>query len=159
MIVFDLNCGTGHMFEGWFASGEAFDLQQQQGLVACPICGDTSVTKAVMAPAVARKGNQRASQMPAHAEGTDAVPVSAGMNLEKAARLMQALAEAQAEALKDSEWVGGRFADMARAMHYGDQDARPIHGQVAREEARSLIDEGVEVAPLLFPVVPPEAQN
>jgi len=157
--VFDLNCGSGHMFEGWFASGEDFDRQQQQGLVACPICDDTSVTKAVMAPAVARKGNQRPSQMPVPAEGTDAVPVSAGMDPQKAARLMQVLAESQAEALKDSEWVGGRAADMARAMHYGEQDARPIHGQVARDEARSLIDEGVEVAPLLFPIVPPEAQN
>lgn len=159
MIVFDLKCGTGHVFEGWFASGEDFDRQQQMGLVSCPMCADTTVAKAVMAPAVGRKGNQGPSALPVPATASDTVPVSAGMDREKVALLMQALAVAQADALKGSEWVGGRFADMARAMHYGEEDSRPIHGQVASEEARSLIDEGVEVAPLLFPVVPPDAQN
>lgn len=159
MIVFDLKCGSGHVFEGWFGSGEDFDRQQQMGLVACPVCADRSVTKAVMAPAVGRKGNQTASPLSPAAVSSDPVPVGAGIDKEKMARLMHALVEAQAEALKGSEWVGGRFADRARAMHYGEEDARPIHGQVAGEEARSLIEEGVDVAPLLFPVVPPEAQN
>ncbi len=166
MIVFDLKCGSGHVFEGWFASGEEFDRQQQRGLVACPVCADTSVAKAAMAPAVGRKSNQSCSAQPVPAPAPapesavpDTVPVSTGIAPEKAALLMQVLARAQAEALKGSEWVGGRFADTARAMHYGEEDARPIHGQVASEEARDLIDEGVQVAPLLFPIVPPEAQN
>lgn len=164
MIVFDLKCGSGHVFEGWFASGDDFDRQQNMGLVVCPVCTDSSVTKAVMAPAVGRKGNQGRSVQPVPASAPDTatpdtVPVSTGLDPEKAALLMQALARAQAEALRGSEWVGGKFADTARAMHYGEEEARPIHGQVASEEARSLAEEGVEVAPLLFPIVPPEAQN
>lgn len=92
-------------------------------------------------------------------QGQAVVPMSAGNDNPRLQELMQALAHAQAEALKQSEWVGQGFADRARAMHYGEEDAKPIHGQVAAQEARSLIEEGVEVAPLLFPIVPPEAQN
>ena len=115
-----------------------------------------------MAPAVQAKGNQRVERPMATAgHGGDAnpVPMSTGMDSRKAAEMMTMLAKAQAEALSSSEWVGRKFADKARAMHYGEEDKKAIHGEVAPEEARNLIDEGVEVAPLLFPVVPPEAQN
>jgi len=164
VIVFDLRCrSAGHVFEGWFSSSGDFEQQQKNGLMTCPICGDTAVEKAVMAPAVAPKGNRAVpARAPAGAgdqRATRDIPMSAGVDPEKAVRLMQALASAQADALKGSEWVGGRFADLARAMHYGETDTRPIHGQVDGEAARSLIEEGIEVAPLLFPVVPPEAQN
>lgn len=160
MIVFDLKCDKGHVFEGWFGSGDEYEDQRGRGMLACPICGDISVAKAVMAPAVAAKGNQRTENLPAPASGqTPTVPVSSGMDMEKARVLMSALAEAQSDALRNSEWVGRRFADTARAMHYGEQEHKPIHGEVAAEEARGLIEEGIEVAPLIFPVVPPEAQN
>ncbi len=169
MIVFDLKCaGAGHVFEGWFGSGEDFERQKERGLLSCPICGDTTVEKAVMAPAVGAKSNQRGGMAPATArdmgeegEGTTgrAIPMHSGMDGQKVMQLMQALAQAQAEALSGSEWVGRRFADEARAMHYGEEDHRPIHGEVDPQEARSLIDEGVEVAPPLFPVVPRKAQN
>lgn len=151
MIVFDLKCASGHLFEGWFASSEDFGKQRESGLLTCPMCGLAEVGKAVMAPAVPAKGNQRA-------ERAD-VPVSAGPDMAKMHAMMQALASAQKEALKDSQWVGRQFAEMARSMHYGEQDHRNVHGEVAPDEARALIDEGVEVAPLLFPVTPPEAQN
>ncbi len=163
MIVFDLQCHEGgHVFEGWFSSSEDYESQCARGLVCCPVCGAAKIGKAVMAPAVSAKGNQRAEK-PLRAGDNAAVvpsvPMSAGLDSEKAQKLMQALAQAQAEALANSEWVGRTFADRARAMHYGEESAAPIHGEVAPEEARNLIEEGVEVAPLLFPVIPPEAQN
>ncbi|CAN5339973.1 DUF1178 family protein [soil metagenome] len=151
MIVFDLKCArAGHVFEGWFGSTEDFDGQCARGLVACPMCGDTAIAKAVMAPAVGAKSNQAAS-LP--------VPVSNSPDATQAHALMVKLAQAQSEALAQSEWVGRQFADTARAMHYGEQAHKSVHGEVAPEEARALIEEGVEVAPLLFPVVPPKAQN
>ena len=72
---------------------------------------------------------------------------------------MRALAMAQAAALKTSRWVGGKFAEKARAMHYGEQEAEQIHGQATPDEARALIEEGVEVAPILFPIAPPGEVN
>lgn len=169
MIVFDLRCtGAGHIFEGWFASGEDYERQKAGGLLSCPVCGEGSVEKAVMAPAVGAKSNQKgAVALPASMrEGNEGdsgagrtVAMHSGMDSGKIARLMQVLARAEAEALAESEWVGRRFADQARAMHYGEEDHRAIHGEVDVREARDLIEEGVEVSPLLFPVVPPEAQN
>lgn len=162
MIVFDLKClAADHRFEGWFSSSEDYDRQRASGLLSCPVCGDTAVDKAVMAPAVAAKSNQRAPVVTrtAQPEGGPVVPMSAGNDNPRLQELMKALAQAQAEVLKQSEWVGRGFADKARAMHYGEEDAKPIHGEVAAQEARNLIEEGIEVAPLLFPVVPPEAQN
>ncbi|MBP6030402.1 MAG: DUF1178 family protein [Sphingobium sp.] len=165
MIVFDLQCGGGgHRFEGWFSSSDDYERQRATGLLQCPVCGDGTVRKAVMAPAVGAKSNQIAPARPnspppqPQSEG-GTVPVSAGNDNPKLQELMKAMAHAQAEMLQKSEWVGRGFADKARAMHYGEEDARPIHGEVAAQEARSLIEEGVEVAPLLFPVVPPAARN
>lgn len=154
---------AGHKFEGWFSSSEDYDQQRTSGMLLCPVCGDTGIEKAVMAPAVGAKSNQRsqiAAPVPQLADQDNALlPVSTGSENPRLQQLMHALAAAQAEALKNSEWVGKGFADKARAMHYGEEDAKPIHGQVAPQEARSLMEEGVEVAPLLFPIVPPEAQN
>lgn len=169
MIVFDLKCAqSGHVFEGWFGSSEEYERQKAGGLLLCPICGTHEVEKAVMAPAVGAKSNQRESlsppSPPTAQSGEGAAPAGAltmhkGMDKDRAAKLMQALAQAQSEALSGSEWVGRRFAEEARAMHYGEEDQRPIHGEVDANEARDLIEEGVEVAPLLFPVVPPKIQN
>ena len=147
MIVFDLRCSGEHVFEAWFGTSGAFEEQRARGLLSCPICGDTDIGKAAMAPNIPAKGNSR--NMPI-AE----VPTPAAM---KAA--MRALAEAQAKALEKSEWVGRAFADRARAMHVGDVDPAPIHGQATVGEAKALAEEGVAIAPLPFPVVPPEAIN
>lgn len=157
MIVFDLKCRAGgHVFEGWFSSSADFDEQKERGLLLCPVCGDQDVSKGVMAPAVPAKGNQRSEPVPVTGQ---TVPMQAGLGDERMRELMTAMARAQAEALAKSEWVGKSFAEKARAMHYGEQESRPIHGEVAAQEARNLIEEGVEVAPLIFPVVPPEKQN
>ncbi len=146
MIVFDLRCATGHVFEAWFGSSDDYANQRERTMIACPICGDTGIEKAVMAPNVAGKGNRRADAAPAGAKPDPKM-------------LMAAMAEVQAKLLEGSKWVGVAFADKARAMHLGETASAPIHGQATVEEARALIDEGVAVAPLPMPVVPPQQRN
>ncbi|QNA83533.1 DUF1178 family protein [Sphingomonas sp. So64.6b] len=146
MIVFDLKCTDEHVFEAWFGSSVAFEAQRERGLIACPYCGATDVTKAVMAPSIPAKGNTRS--MPSNLPTPEAM---------KAA--FQALAAAQVKALETSEWVGRAFADRARAMHVGDAPVAPIHGQSTAAEVKDLVEEGVPIAPLIVPVVPPEALN
>jgi hypothetical protein len=150
VIVFDLKCDGGHVFEAWFGSSTAYAEQQSAGLVACPMCGSGEVVKAVMAPNVAAKGNQRMAS-PAPSRDTPSPEVV------KAA--MEMIASAQAKMLEKSQWVGAAFADKARAMHLGDEPVVQIHGQATAEQAQELAEEGVPVAPLLVPVVPPEQCN
>lgn len=144
MIVFDLRCGAAHVFEAWFASSSAFEDQRASGQIACPLCSDTDVAKALMAPGIPTKGNRRADPPP------PAVAVKQALRI---------IAEQQAKVLAGSQWVGKSFATHARAMHQGDEDVRPIHGQASLSEARALVDEGVPIAPLPLPVVPPEQAN
>jgi len=143
VIVFDLRCTAGHVFEAWFGSSADYEDQRTRGLVRCPWCDDAAVEKAVMAPAVAAKGNAR--------------PDPPSPTQVKAA--LHALATAQKEALKGSTWVGGGFARRARAMHDGTEPHAPIHGQATPAEAKALAEDGVPVAPLPLPVVPPEQAN
>lgn len=149
MIVFDLCCREGHGYEGWFASSDDYASQKERGLVTCPLCGSADVDKAPMAPAVPRKGNRQPA----------AKPVAGGKIPPEAAALMQKIAKLQAEALKSSTWVGPNFAEQSRAMHYGERDPAPIHGQATPDEALGLVEEGIPVAPLLVPVVPPDEVN
>ncbi|WHO40248.1 DUF1178 family protein [Sphingobium sp. AP49] len=159
MIVFDLKCeGQGHIFEAWFGSSADYADQKELGLLACPLCGDTRIGKALMAPAVAAKGNQRNMVVPQQGVA-DTAPVAAGPDEAKMRALVEALADAQRKVLEGSTWVGRGFAEQARAMHYGEQDKGSIHGEVAPAEARALAEEGINVAPLPFPVIPPEAKN
>ena len=163
MIVFDLECHAGaHRFEGWFKSSDDFARQQQRGLVACPHCGSADVAKAPMAPRLSRKGNQLAA--PLLAASVDAPPakqpaIASPKLPPEAVAMMHALAAMQAEAIKESQWVGDSFAEESRAMHYGERDPATIHGQATREEAEELWDEGVLIAPLLIPIVPPDEVN
>lgn len=157
MIVFDLSCAGGHCFEGWFASSDDFAAQQQRGLVTCPQCGSTSVTKAPMAPAVPRKGNQAVAAVP---RATLAEPAAAGGIIPaEVGKVIEALARIQSEVLKQSRWVGKGFAEQSRAMHYGERDVEAIHGQASLEEARELLEEGITVLPLPLLVAPPEDLN
>jgi hypothetical protein len=138
MIVFDLHClQSGDRFEAWFRCNADFERQQVQGLVQCPVCQSSQVTKAPMAPRVPRKGG-------------------GGTGVSDA---MAKLAAVQAELLRDSKWVGGEFADTARAMHLGEIDTAPVHGEATSEEARSLVEDGVPIAPLPLPVTPPNQVN
>lgn len=172
MIVFDLICRDGgHQFEGWFGSSADYEEQQKAGLIDCPSCGCKAISKAVMAPNVGIKGNQRPDQgagakpaLPQSAEPsvpaggdqpmTKAVPVPAEYE-----ELVSKLAKAQAKMLEQSEWVGGDFPEQARAIHYGEKDAVPIHGTASVEDAAELEEEGIDVTPLPLPITPPKAQN
>ncbi len=159
MIVFDLSCEGGHRFEGWFGSSADYESQRARGLVECPHCGSAAVTKAPMAPAVPAKGNQRPAAVPAAAPA-DAPHHATNLPIPpEMAKALKAIAKAQAEALKRSTWVGDAFAEKSRAMHYGEESPAPIHGQASLAEAKALAEEGVPVAPILFPVAPPEKLN
>ncbi len=155
MIVFDLSCQDGHRFEGWFGSSADYEDQRARGFLACPSCGSVEVSKAPMAPAVPAKGNARAEVLPPEAPRQVAnTPMPPQVQ-----QALAALAKVQAEALKNSTWVGDKFAEETRKMHYGERDEAPIHGQASLAEAKALIEEGVPVAPLPFPVAPPDKLN
>lgn len=133
MIVFDLqcreDCGT---FEAWFRSSLDYEEQREAGLVQCPVCQSADVEKAPMAPRVPPKG------------------ISGGL---------AKLAALQAALLHDSRWVGDEFTSTARAMHAGEMEPAQVHGNATLEQAKSLIEEGVPVAPLPLPVRPPSQIN
>ncbi|BBE33537.1 DUF1178 family protein [Sphingosinicella microcystinivorans] len=145
MIVFDLKCGEAHVFEAWFGSTSDYETQKERGLLACPLCSNTEITKAVMAPAVPAKGNMRDETRP--------VPVAGGEDA-RIKQMLGALAEMQKSMIESSEYVGNRFAEEARAIHYGETDARGIYGETSADEAAQLRDEGIEAMPLLFPTRP-----
>ena len=130
MIVYPLGCAEGHRFEGWYASPEAFECQRDAGHLECPSCGAREVRKLPSAPYV-----------------HTAAPAPAGPIVTPAARA-QALAELKALILAHTEDVGARFAQVARRMHQGDEDARSIRGRATREEAAELQDEGVSAIAL-----------
>ncbi len=140
MIIFDLVCeGQGHVFEAWFGSSDDYEAQKKRGLVTCPLC-DAPAGKAPMAPHVGAKGN--------------AAPSSAEVKA-----MMGKLAAMQKEALADSEHVGDRFPTEARAIHLGEAEARAIHGRATPDEATSLVEDGVPVSRLPFPVPDPGSEN
>jgi len=133
MIVFDLQCAAGcGAFEAWFRSGADYDEQRAAALVQCPICQSSDIDKAPMAPLVPRKGSENP---------------------------LAQLAAMQAELLKNSRWVGNEFAETARAMHSGEIESAQVHGNATLEEAKSLAEEGVPIAPLPLPVTPPNQVN
>ncbi|MBY8821242.1 DUF1178 family protein [Sphingomonas colocasiae] len=157
MIVFDLRCGHDHVFEAWFGSSDDYADQKRRGLLSCPMCGDVAIEKAVMAPNVSAKGNSRSE--PSNVPMAAGAQAPAEHSPAEVKAMLAMLARAQSAMLEKSEWVGRDFADRARAMHLGESDQSAIHGEVSPEQAKALVDEGVPVAPLPFPVVPPEAQN
>ena len=138
MIRYDLRCAGGHAFEAWFGSAAAYDEQAARGLVSCALCGSPKVEKALMAPGVPLKGNRREA------------PAEPMLSAPAPAEIVEKLAALRREIEAKSAWVGRRFATEARAMHLGEAEARPIHGEATAEEAKALIKEGVPVAPLPF---------
>ena len=133
MIVFDLHCRDGgETFEAWFRSNADYDGQRDAGLVQCPFCQSQNVAKAPMAPSLPRKS---------------------------AETVFAKVAALQAEMLKDSRWVGDEFTETARAMHSGEIEPAQVHGSATLLQAKSLADDGVPVAPLPLPVIPPTQVN
>ena len=135
MIRYSLKCSQDHSFESWFKSAEAFDALAGKGLVACAACGDTTISKGIMAPNVSRKGDA----------GKAPESLSAPANPAEAA-----LTEMRNNLEKNSTYVGGKFADEARKIHLGDAPERQIHGEAKPEEARALIEDGVPILPIPF---------
>jgi hypothetical protein len=154
MIVFDLKCSANHVFEAWFGSSSAYEDQRARNLIACPFCGNSDVGKAVMAPNIPAKGNRSQEVLPATQPMASAPAAPAEIK-----KFLAAAAAAQAKMLEKSQWVGRSFADKARAMDAGETPHATIHGEVTRDEAKALIDDGVAVTPLPFPVIDPAKAN
>jgi len=154
MIRYSLRCERGHGFESWFQSSAAYEQQEKRGLVNCPSCGSAKVERAIMAPQiVSKKGRDIAAPTPAPAPATEAAaPASTPLLMAQERELRAKLKELRDHIVKNADNVGERFPNEARKMHYGDIEHRPIYGEASPDEARALIDEGVEVSPL--PVLP-----
>jgi hypothetical protein len=133
VIRFSLCCEKGHDFEAWFRNNDDFDAQQRRGLVECPACGSHKVEKALMAPAVST--------------GRAKEKVALAMNAEQR-KMMAQLKELAKKVRENADYVGDKFAEEARKIHFGEVEARGIYGEATTEEARSLIEEGVEFMPL-----------
>jgi len=138
MKVLDLRCAQGHGFEGWFASGDAFESQRAAGHVDCPVCGEPSVTKLPTAPRLSLSGAK---------EPRAAVDAPADDDRARTAQLMHAMREIMAR----TEDVGERFAEEARKMHYGDAQERGIRGRATRVEVQALAEEGIDATALVLP--------
>jgi hypothetical protein len=150
MIRYTLRCEQSHSFESWFQDSGTYDSQVKRKLVTCPVCGSAKVEKAIMAPRIiSKKGREKA---PVPAEATAPVETSANeptsLMMAQERELRAKIKELRDHIVKSADNVGERFPDEARAMHYGDKEHRPIYGEASPEEARALIDEGVEVSPL-----------
>ena len=154
MIRYSLRCDRGHAFESWFQSSSAYESQEKRKLVNCPTCGSAKVERAIMAPQiVSRKGREIAAPEPAAAPATEAAtPASTPLMMAQERELRAKLKELRDHIVKNADNVGERFPNEARKMHYGDIEHRPIYGEASSDEARALIEEGVEVSPL--PVLP-----
>ena len=154
MIRYNLRCEKGHSFESWFQSSTAYESQEKRKLVSCPACGSVKVERAIMAPQiVSKKGRDAAMSAPSEASTAEAAaqtptPLLMAQEMELRAKIK----ELRDHIVKNADNVGERFPNEARKMHYGDIEHRPIYGEASPEEARSLIEEGVEVSPL--PVLP-----
>lgn len=156
MIKYSLACEKDHTFEAWFASSEAYDKQRKRRLVSCPACESTSVSKALMAPNVGVRQNKKSDRAAASASSrlTDTAPASmsaapvASELGEKQRALLALMREVRKEVEKTSEYVGPRFADEARKIHHEEAPERGIYGEATLEEAKALLDEGIEAYPL-----------
>lgn len=131
MIKYQLRCAADHEFEGWFRDSADFDAQAGEGFIECPACGSADVRKAVMAPAIARRSNAR----------SDAIRRD----------IVQAMTRARDYVEKNFDYVGEKFPEEARKIHYGETEERGIYGEATGRQVKELVDEGVSVAPMPGP--------
>jgi hypothetical protein len=166
MIRYALNCDQGHVFESWFANSAAYDKQAKRSLVTCPVCGSAKVEKAIMAPSLARAdaaGPQPPGPSPAPPKPVPPpvqpapmppippkTPVAMMSSTER--ELRQKLKELRDHITKNANYVGPRFPEEARKIHYGEAEHRSIYGEASLEEAKQLHEEGIEFHPL--PILP-----
>jgi len=133
MIKYALQCDAAHEFEGWFGASADYDDQVQRGLIACPVCGSTDVSKQIMAPAVA---------------GTKAQRAAPAVDPKMREMMMTAMGEVRRHVEENFDNVGDAFAKEARAIHEGKSEERGIYGEASPAEVKALIEDGVKVAPL-----------
>jgi len=167
MIRYALNCQHGHTFESWFQNSAAYDKQVRRALVTCPVCGSAKVEKAIMAPRLARAeaaasaealpmpfpatpANLPAPQPPLPAPGKTPVAIMSPQERE----LRKKLKELREHVTKNADYVGSRFPEQARKIHYGEVEHRSIYGEASPDEAKALHEEGIEFHPL--PILPDE---
>jgi hypothetical protein len=169
MIRYALACAKGHEFESWFANSAAFDKQKKRGLVSCPVCGSIKVEKAIMAPRLARADADEAvppepqvqpsspPALPPTASPLPPMPLPPGkspvaMTPPQERELRKKLKELRDHLTKNASYVGPRFPEEARKMHYGEIEHRSIYGEASPDDAKALHEEGIEFHPL--PVLP-----
>ena len=146
MISFDLRCTNAHVFEAWFSNSEAYQRQVQEGELACPICGDTCLDKALMAPHI----STQAPEISKSGSNVAPLPVATGAT-NRAAELMKMARALREEVEKNFDHVGETFAEEAKKIHYGETDHRNIYGEMTPDEAADLREEGVEFGVLPWP--------
>lgn len=140
MIRYRLQCNKQHEFEAWFKGSADYDRQAKRKLITCPECGSAKVTKTIMAPNVST-GQSKPAEIPV------ANPAAAAQ-AEKKKELLALMRQLRAAVEKNAEFVGPRFAEEARKMHYEEVEKRGIYGEATQEEARALHEEGIEFYPL-----------
>lgn len=133
MIHYTLVCDKSHKFDGWFASAAAYDGQKQRGLVTCPICMTNAVDKALMAPTVSRPESEKVSLSIGHPQHR---------------QLREAMLALRNKVTSEADYVGDKFAEEARKIHFKEVDARGIYGEATREEVAALVEDGVDFMPL-----------
>ncbi len=164
MIKYELRCSKDHRFDSWFRDSATCERQEKRGLLECPMCGDQKVERALMAPNLAAKGNQRKprrnTETPPAAEAAPTPDVAgvpmpatpenraAAMAAAMPAELRHALLELRGKVEANCDYVGDTFAEEARKIHYGETEARGIYGETTDEDAAALADEGIEVGRL-----------
>ena len=161
MIHFDLICQNGHEFDSWFASNSAFDQQQKTNLVTCPYCNTDKVEKCLMVPSIPAKANKKSSdatneppRQPASGQEDQRPSLLSAHNDPDMQELAENIRKMRQHVSENAEYVGKDFAKEAREIHYEEKPARGIYGETSLEEAKSLIEEGVDVMPL--PTLPEE---
>ncbi|MGH6923949.1 MAG: DUF1178 family protein [Propylenella sp.] len=158
MIRYTLVCPKAHEFEGWFAGSDAFEALRKKALLICPICGSTAVDRALMAPAVStarskegggRRLRTESSERKETGEGHDsAEPVRLAANVPEKQEIVAAMRKLRQHLTENADYVGNRFAEEARRIHYQETEKRGIYGEATREETRALAEEGIEFHPL-----------
>ena len=148
MIHYQLRCDGGHGFESWFRSSESFETQSRAGLIECPACGSHGVDRALMAPAITRRGRgEKPADPPAASPVAPIAVPSAPADEPSMPDVVRAgLQRIRAEVERNCDHVGPRFAEEARAMHRGESPVRGIYGETTPDQAEALAEEGIEVA-------------
>ena len=160
MIRYGLVCAKGHSFESWFQNSAAYDKQRKRGLVECPVCGDAKIEKAIMSPRLSRANKRGETAAPAPAseaprpDAGEEVKAPVAMMSPQEREFRQKLKEVREHLTKNADYVGPKFPEEARKMHYGDIEHRSIYGEASPQEAKDLHEEGIEFHPL--PVLPDE---